>query len=166
MLEFSNAVNALHLCGVGKAHLGRRGRRDLNASPLDSTVQIQSIQQSLACRDFVALVSHRFDAQGPSAASVDGSHQLSASTATQRLAIRDDLIATLTVQAGLLLGPDGLLKFQNRHRFEHPLNAVLRRHFILFGSPVEPTSKGGSLRRSQILGEENDAPVISPSLGQ
>ena len=129
----------------------------------DRALQIQSVQQGLARRDFVALVGHRFDSHGASTARIDRSHPLGALAATQRLAIHHDPIPILAAQASLLPGPDRLLKFQDRHHFEHPVNAVLRRHLITQGPPVEPTSKGRPLRRAQIPCKEHDRPVPSPA---
>ena len=141
---------------VGRLHL-----RVERIHQRDGAVQVQPLQQRLPCGDLVALVGHRFDSQRPSAARVDGSDQLRAPAAPDRLAIQHHHVAIVAAQAPLLPRPQGLLKGQHRHRFEHPINAVLRGRFVATLPPVEPAPKGHPLGRGQILGEQSHPAVAS-----
>ena len=129
----------------------------------DGAVQVQPFQQRLARRNLVALVGHRFDTQHPSAARVDGSDQLRAPAAPNRLAIQHHHVAIVAAQARLLPRPHGLLKRQHRHRLEHPINAVLTRSFVAALPLVEPAPKRRSLSGCQILGKEGHAAVAAPA---
>lgn len=137
--EFSPAflhdrASGLHL-GMERIHQG------------DGSVQVQPLQQRLARRNLVAFVGNRLDTQRSSAARVDGSDQLGASAPTHGLAIEHHHVAIRTAQSRLLPRPDRLLERQHQDRFEHSINAILRRNLIPALAPIEPASKRCPLSR-------------------
>ena len=110
------------------------------------------------------LLATVFDAQGPAALSVNRPDQLSALAASQRFAVQDHHVAVLGSQVRFLPGPHRFLKGQDRHRAEHPVDAVFAGGLVGARAGVEPAARPGPLRLGQIPTKARSD--LSPLLGE